>query len=97
MPKTLGMSPELSARSHDWARRIMQMEMKRHSMTYPELVKRLNEVGVDENERNLRNKVGRGEFSAAFMLVCMKVMGAKAIPVEEWGWGGDEPLTTSQS
>jgi hypothetical protein len=34
----------------------------------------MNEVGLDENERNLRNKVGRGEFSASYMLVCMKVM-----------------------
>jgi hypothetical protein len=63
--------------------------LKRHSLTYPELVQRLNDAGVEENERNLRNKVGRDEFSATFMLVCMKVMGAKVIPVEEWGWGGD--------
>jgi hypothetical protein len=89
MPRTLAMAPEIAALSHEWARRIMQMEMKRHSMTYPELVKRLNEAGAEENERNLRNKVSRGEFSASFLLVCMKVMGAKVIPVEEWGWGGD--------
>ena len=92
MPRTHAMDPEIAMRSHDWAKRVIQMEMTRHSMGFPELLKRLTEAGLQgENERNLRNKVSRGEFSASFMLLCLKVMGAKLIPVEEWCWGGDEP------
>lgn len=90
MPRIHAMEPEVAERTHEWAKRIMQMEMTRHSITYPELLKRLADAGLEENERNLRNKVSRGEFSAAFLLLCLKVMGAKNVPVEEWCWGGDE-------
>jgi hypothetical protein len=90
MPRTHAMDPEVAARSHDWAKRVIQMEMTRHSIAYPELLRRLADAGLEENERNLRNKVSRGEFSASFMLLCLKVMGAKVLPVEEWCWGGDD-------
>lgn len=90
MPRSHVMDPEVAERSHGWARRIIQMEMTRHSISYGELLNRLKKAGLEENERNLRNKVSRGEFSASFLLLCLKVMGAKVVPVEEWAWGGDE-------
>jgi hypothetical protein len=91
MPLVHRMQPEIAERTHAWARRIIQMEMTRHSISYPELLKRLKEAGLEEKEPNLRNKVSRGEFSAAFLLLCLKVMGARNVPVEEWCWGGDSP------
>jgi hypothetical protein len=33
--------------------------MTKHNVTYAQLVERLAAIGVDESERNLRNKVSR--------------------------------------
>ncbi|WP_245278422.1 MULTISPECIES: DUF6471 domain-containing protein [Rhizobium] len=35
-------------------------------MTYAQLVERLNAMGVDEKAVNMRNKLSRGKFKAAF-------------------------------
>lgn len=53
-------------------------------LTYADLARLLDEAGVHDNERNLRNKVSRGEFSATFMLMCLKVMGIKSIDLDDW-------------
>lgn len=68
----------------DWeakARGIIRAEMARQNVTYAQLVERLAEMGVEEGERNLRNKVSRGKFTAAFMLQCSQAMGVSHIPV----------------
>ncbi len=61
----------------DWeekAKGIIRGEMARRGVTYAQLVERLAEIGVDENERNLRNKVSRGKFTAGFLLQCLSAM-----------------------
>ena len=61
----------------DWeakARGILRGEMARQNITYAQLVERLAEIGVQEDERNLRNKVSRGKFTAAFMLQCLTAL-----------------------
>ena len=61
----------------DWetmARGIVRGEMARKNVTYSQLVERLESIGVKEDERNLRNKVSRGKFTAAFLLQCMKAL-----------------------
>ncbi|MEQ8746436.1 DUF6471 domain-containing protein [Pyruvatibacter sp.] len=63
----------------DWeakARGIIRAEMARQNVTYAQLVEKLAEIGVSEDERNLRNKVSRGKFTAAFMLACLKALSA---------------------
>jgi len=42
------------------------------------LTDKLNEMGIEEKEANVRNKIGRGKFSAAFMAECMDAIGATA-------------------
>ena len=32
-------------------------------------------MGIDEKETNIRNKLVRGKFSAAFMIQCMTAIG----------------------
>lgn len=61
------------------AKGILRAEMARRGLTYKQLVERLGEIGVKEDEHNLRNKVARGKFTAAFMLACMEAIGAKEI------------------
>lgn len=61
----------------DWEERakgIIRAEMARRGTTYAQLAERLAAVGVDENERNLRNKVSRGKFTAGFMLQCLSAL-----------------------
>lgn len=62
----------------DWeakARGIIRAEMAKQNITYSQLVEKLDSIGVQEDERNLRNKVSRGKFTAAFMLQCLTAMG----------------------
>ena len=40
-------------------------------MTYAQLSALLAGIGVDENEKNIANKVSRGVFTMAFFLQCM--------------------------
>lgn len=82
----------LEDRNSEWARRVVRVQMIRRGLTYADLARLLDEAGLHDNERNLRNKVARGEFSAAFMLLCMRVMGAKSIPLDDWD-PSDEGLT----
>lgn len=63
----------------DWeakARGIIRGEMAKQNVTYSQLVERLESIGVKEDERNLRNKVSRGKFTAAFLLQCLSALGA---------------------
>ncbi|MGH6735115.1 MAG: DUF6471 domain-containing protein [Methyloceanibacter sp.] len=66
----------------DWesrARGLIRGEMARQGITYAQLVERLAAVGVKEDERNLRNKVSRGKFTAAFMLACLEAVGVREV------------------
>jgi hypothetical protein len=66
----------------DWedkARGIIRAEMARQNVSYSQLVEKLESIGIAEDERNLRNKVSRGKFTAAFMLQCLSAMNAREI------------------
>lgn len=69
----------------DWeskARGIIRGAMAQRGITYAQLADRLCEIGVDENERNLRNKVSRGKFTAGFLLQCLYALGVQQLPLE---------------
>lgn len=70
----------------DWeakARGLLRAEMAKNSVTYAQLAAKLAEIGVAEDERNLRNKVSRGKFTAGFLIQCLSAMGAKTIRLSE--------------
>lgn len=69
----------------DWpayAKGILRAEMLRKGMSYADLVSALERVGVKESEANLRNKVSRGSFTAAFLFECMDAMGVKTLHLD---------------
>jgi hypothetical protein len=69
----------------DWeakARGIIRAEMAKQGLTYSQLVERLESIGVDEDERNVRNKVSRGKFTAAFMLQCLAALGSRQLHLD---------------
>lgn len=66
----------------DWemkAANLLKAELKRRGVTYAQLVERLAELGVDEKEVNVRNKLSRGKFTAAYLLQCLSAIEATEI------------------
>lgn len=66
----------------DWnarAANLLKSELKRHGLTYAGLVEALDRIGVEEKEVNVRNKLSRGTFTAAYLLQCLEAIGAKEL------------------
>lgn len=64
------------------AANLLKAELKRKGVTYSQLVERLADIGVDEKEVNIRNKLSRGKFTAAFLLQCLTALGSKHMYLE---------------
>ena len=62
---------------------ILRAEMTRRGITYDQLSERLAANGVHETPVNLRNKVARGGFSAAFFVQCLDVIGCRSITLRD--------------
>ena len=65
------------------AKNLLKGELKRRGVTYAQLAEKLAEIGVQENERNLNNKISRGGFSAAFFLQCLVAIGCTSLRLED--------------
>jgi 3-mercaptopyruvate sulfurtransferase SseA len=76
---TLRKSDPVNVEYEAKAKNILKGEMKRRGVTYAQLAELLSEKGIQENERNLNNKVSRGGFSAAFMILCLESIGCSDI------------------
>ena len=57
------------------AANLLKAELKRKGVTYAQLVEKLADIGISEKEVNVRNKLSRGKFSAAFFLQCLRAIG----------------------
>ena len=60
---------------------VLKAELKLRNMTYADLVQGLAEIGIRETEANLRNKISRGRFSAAFFFQCLAAIGVRTVNV----------------
>ena len=88
-----------------WVTGTIRAVMVKRRMTYAGLVERLKALGVEENERALRNKVARGTFSAVFFVQCLEAMGLDTLrldmhevmarPEAEREFGGEVPAKPS--
>ena len=64
----------------DWeakAANILRAELKLRGVTYAQLAEL-----IGDKEPNVRNKLSRGKFSAAFMLQCLASVGAREVRLE---------------
>jgi hypothetical protein len=62
---------------NEWETRVanlLKAELKRKGVTYSQLVDKLSEMGINEKEANIANKLARGKFSAAFMVQCLEAI-----------------------
>jgi hypothetical protein len=69
----------------DWeskAANLLKAELKRKGVTYAQLVEKLAEIGVDEKEANVKNKLSRGKFTAAFFLQCLTAIGSHTLHLD---------------
>lgn len=69
----------------DWeekAKGLLRAEMAKRGMTYAQLVDALASIGIEDNERNLRNKVSRGKFTAGFLLQCLTALGCSSLRLD---------------
>lgn len=70
----------------DWknkAKSMIKSELAKQDIDYIELSKRLKEIGVEDTQINLANKINRGTFSFLFALQVFKVIGLKKINIED--------------
>jgi hypothetical protein len=73
----------------DRAKALLKSEIKRRNLTYVQVVEKLEAIGVQEDERNFRNKVARGKFTAAFLLQCLEAIGAQSIRLDDFHKASD--------
>ncbi len=65
----------VTAQYEEKAKNLLKAELKRKGVTYAGLAEKLAQIGVQENERNLANKISRGGFTAAFLIQCLEAIG----------------------
>jgi len=58
----------------DRAKNLIRGELKRKGVTYAQLAEKLEAIGVNENEKNIGNKISRGVFTMAFFMQCMEAI-----------------------
>ena len=68
----------------EWESRVsntLKAELKRKGVTYGQLVEKLGEIGIQENQANIANKLSRGKFSAAFLFQCLEAIGEREVRI----------------
>ncbi|MFD0916519.1 DUF6471 domain-containing protein [Pseudahrensia aquimaris] len=68
----------------EWESKVsntLKAELKRKGVTYGQLVEKLADIGVEEKEINIANKLSRGKFSAAFLFQCLEAIGEREIRI----------------
>ena len=63
----------------DTAKGLLKAELKRRNMSYADLVEKLSEMNIVETEANIRNKLSRGTFTAAFFIQCLIAIGCEQV------------------
>lgn len=77
------MPPRVDADWQERVKRLLKAELTRRNVSYRELAERLRAIGIDENERNISNKISRGGFTAAFFFQVMAAIGCKTIHLDD--------------
>jgi hypothetical protein len=69
-------------KSRDWQAQVkglLKAELKRRNLSYAGLADRLKEIGIEDNERNISNKIARGTFTAVFFVQCLEAIGCEIV------------------
>jgi Domain of unknown function (DUF6471) len=72
----------LAAKPRDWQAQVKGLpkaEVKRRNLSYADLADKLSAVGVRDNKRNISIKIGRGTFTAVFLIQCLTAIGCNTL------------------
>ena len=61
------------------AARVIKDLMYLKRVSYKQLSQRMEGIGIQESARQLTNKINRGQFSAVFLLQCLKALEVKGV------------------
>lgn len=61
------------------AKGLLKAELAKRNIGYKGLAMRLSNLGIEETDRNIANKLSRGGFSAVFLLQCLEAIGCDTI------------------
>jgi len=64
-------------------RQFLKAELKRRSVTYEELARRLNRIGAHETKASVANKISRGQFSAIFFVDTLRAIGMEKVDLDD--------------
>jgi 3-mercaptopyruvate sulfurtransferase SseA len=70
----------------DWkaqAKQIIRAELKRRDLSYADLARRMEAIGLKVHDRTIANKIASGGFSAVFFLQCMEAIGVQNIHLND--------------
>jgi hypothetical protein len=76
----------VAAKRRDWraqAKGLLKAELKRRNLSYADLADKLSTVGVKQEARNISNKIGRGSFTAVFLVQCLEAIGCRTIHLSD--------------
>ncbi len=59
-----------------------KMSFVTRRVTYAQLAEKLTPISVQENERNLNNKISRGGFREAFFIQCLTAIGTHSLSLQ---------------
>jgi hypothetical protein len=62
---------------------IIKTELSKRHLTYQDLAEKLKAIGIEENVRNMSNKLSRGSFSAIFFIQCLHALGVKQLNLDD--------------
>ncbi len=61
---------------------LIKAKLNRKGVTYALLVEKLADIGIEEKEVNVANKLSRGKYSAGFLLQCLSVIGSNTLHLD---------------
>ncbi|WP_447078878.1 DUF6471 domain-containing protein [Shewanella algae] len=67
----------------NYVRGLIRAEISRRNLSYIEISERLKNIGITETPQNISNKIGRGTFSAIFMIQILKVIECYDLALEK--------------
>lgn len=73
------------ATDKEWQDRVkglLKAELKRRNLSYRDLAEKLAGIGVSDSELNIKNKISRGGFTAAFLIQCLEAIGATTLRLD---------------
>jgi hypothetical protein len=65
---------------------LLKAELVKRRIGYKGLAYKLGELGIEDNFRNIGNKMSRGGFSAAFLLQCLTAIGCHTLHLDGEGF-----------